>query len=307
MAKVLIAESAWQKIIEEVNFFAADGGREAIIYPLFSLTRKSECMKATWEMLGLEDIDYFVVTHVHPPLRKFCVHTPVRAKFSFASSDEEQEFQADVQGWVQENFSKYPLLELGNVHSHPFSVLWTRPSSGGDQMDYARIHKMWQHMRQKRFVDTPLEIILCRNFFFRQSWKACCFGFDKTQEIVTLGKAEIISDDDVRVRNALSVPFVVLPEGISWQKQQLAEVPEIQSIDKFCFGWSTAAIKLDDRRNVFMHFSPQYPKDCSALVQMEDVAEGIWSPMRRITTEDAREALSIKKILNIFMNGGNNE
>lgn len=307
MAKVLIAQRAWRTIIEEVNFFAADGGREAIVYPLFSLVRKAECMKATWEMLRLEDIDYFVVTHVRPPLRKFCVHTPVRAKFSFASSEERQEFQSDIHGWVEENFSKHPLLELGNVHSHPFSVFWTRPSSGGDQMDYTRIHGMWQHMRQKRFVDTPLEIILCRKFFGIRLWDACCFGFDEAQKIVALGKAKIISDNDARVQKALSVPFISLPEGSLWRKQQLAEMPEIQSIDKFCFGWSTAAVKLDDRKNVFVHFSPQYPNDCSVLVQMEDVSTGTWSPMRRITMENTSEALSVKKILNIFMNGGNNE
>src|SRR3989344_1531673 len=90
----LIAQSAWECIAGEVEYFAThpEGSKEAIVYPLFGFLRRDQCLKAPWEMLELTDIQAFVVTHALAPPREYCNHTVMHAGFSFPTPEDEQKF-----------------------------------------------------------------------------------------------------------------------------------------------------------------------------------------------------------------------
>lgn len=303
MAKVYITQSAWQTILEEVRYFARQGNREAIVYPLFGFIRSTECLKAPWEMLEQEDLDSFVVTHAHAPLRKFCAHTGVRAKFVFGNDEEKEEWEKDMSCWSQPLCDAYPSLEIGNVHSHPFAHFWTQPSSGSDQMDYARIYKLWQHLRNRK-VNSPLEIILCRSFFGWEKWSACCFTFDAAQNIVSLGKAQIISNHDELAQAVLTIPYWKTTEGRQWEKWQRDNIPEIEEIDRFYFGWSSVRIKRSESNYFFIHLPPQFPFAKSILGQHFDAQAKELSQAQKINVYGSNYRISLREIIQTFKQGG---
>lgn len=300
MTRVLIAESAWKTIVDEVNFFAADGNKEAALYPMFGFSRTQECLKTAWEMLGLEDIEYFVITHAHAPMRKFCFHTPVRAWFKFANDEEQNEHANDIKQWSTTLFAQHSMLEIGNVHSHPFSTIWTQPSSGGVYGDYYRMREMWRQM-QKRMVDTPLEVILTRKFFGKKEWSACCFGFDSNQRVVSLGSAEIVRDDDLRVANVLAVPFILTPEGGEWKEKQFQQLSVLEAIDHYYFGWSTARVKIAENIFAFVHLSPQFQQGNEFLLQLANPETKQWTTMERVSFKSEAGNFSLFDIFNQFL------
>lgn len=306
MTQVYITQSAWCTILEEVKFFATQENREAIVYPMFGFIRSSDCMKAPWEMLELYDLESFVVTHAHAPLRKFCEHTNIRAKFNLATDADKLEFNEDIIHWSKPLNEMYPTLEIGNVHSHPFARGWTYPSSGNDQMDYPRIYKLWQHMCG-RMVNSSLEIILCRAIFSRNKWKACCFSFDEKQKIVSLGKAHIISDDDPQVKKVLALPYWKTNEGARWEKMQQDQVPEIQAFDRYFFGWSTVRMKfLEQSLHLFVHLPPQFPKVERVIVQGYDEINRKWLAKKFFSLPRSTSYFPLKEIIQKYLERGDN-
>lgn len=300
MTDVYIALSAWYTILKEIRFFAEQGNREAIIYPLFGFIRSANCMKAPWEMLELEDIESFLVTHAHAPLRKFCAHTSYRAQFNLVCEKDEEEFNQDIEAWSKPICSKYPTLEIGNVHSHPFVRGWAWPSSGRN-MDYARIYRLWEHLK-KRKLNCPLEIILCRakfdfgRFFGYSKWDACCFSFDGRQNIVPLGKAHIIGDNDWRIKRILTIPYWKTEEGLKWEQQLREQIP-VESVDRFDFGWSAMPIRINADRYLLIHLPPQFPAPEYILTQIFDKATRKWSGTEKLNFNGSGFALPFREIV----------
>lgn len=280
MPQVLITQSAWTVITKEVNFFARQN-KEAIVYPLFGFVRSDNCLKAPWEMLALDDIKYFVVTHAFVPPREMCDHSTIQAGFMFSSEEDQDRWQKALENWYRPLCQRFPTLEIGNVHSHQFARYTTWPSSGGESTDYYRIYGFWQHLRTRK-LDTPLEIIICRAGFFGRDWKACCFGFDQTQSLIPLDSAKIVADDDILVTDVLTRPFNLTSWGLFWKLEQRRQLPEIESFDNYYFGWTSCKIKLAENKYLFVNLPPSFP-DCDYILwQTLDVENKKWQQMKRL-------------------------
>lgn len=280
MPRVLITHSAWKIITREVSFFAKQN-KEAIIYPLFGFIRKDDCLKPPWEMLTLDDIKYFVITHAFAPPRELCNHSTARAGFMLLSEEDQIKWQQAMESWYLPLCQKFPTLEIGNVHSHQFARRTTWPSSGGNSTDYYRIYKFWQHLRARK-LDTPLEVIICQAGYFGWDWKACCFGFNQEQSLVSFGSASIIYDNHPVVSKILSVPFNLTLEGLFWKLEQRRQVPEIESFDNYYFGWTSCKIQLSKSRYLFVNLPPSFPNCNYILWQTLDVENKQWGPMAKL-------------------------
>ena len=280
MPRVLITQSAWITIAREINFFAKQN-KEAIIYPLFGFSRSADCLKAPWEMLTLDDLDYFVVTHAFAPSRDLCNHSTVSAGFRLLSKEDQVKWQTAITTWHQPLCQKFPTLEIGNVHSHQFARFRTWPSTGGESTDYYRLYKFWRHLRTRK-LDTPLEIIVCQAGYFGRTWKACCFGFDTEQDIVSLGSAKIIADDHPLVAKVLTRPFNLTSQGLFWQLEQRRQLPEIESFDNYYFGWQSCRIKLSENKYLFVNLPPSFPNCHYILFQTLEVESKSWNRMKRL-------------------------
>ncbi|MDO8669515.1 MAG: hypothetical protein Q7K65_04435 [Candidatus Buchananbacteria bacterium] len=280
MPQVLITQSAWTTIAREVSFFDQQN-KEAIIYPLFGFIRKDNCLKAPWTMLTLDDIKYFIVTHAFAPPRELCHHSVARAGFMLLSEEDEIKWEEALKAWYQPLCQRFPTLEIGNVHSHQFARYSTWPSSGGQSTDYYRIYKFWQHLRTRK-LDTPLEIIICQGSYFRRIWRACCFGFGETQNIVSLGPAKIITDDHPLAAQILTPPFNLTSEGLFWKLEQSRKLPQIESFDNYYFGWISCKIRLAENKYLFVNFPPSFPSSNHVLWQTLDAEKKLWQPMKRL-------------------------
>ncbi len=278
MPNVLISKSAWNIIECEIGHFAADGNKEAIVYPLFGFLRASQCIKSPWEPINLTDIDTFVVTHAFAPPREYCNHSQVRAGLQFPSPEVEERYENALQAWARQYTSQYPTLEIGNIHSHPFATGCTTPSGIGG--DYTRIYSLWQHM-MTRGVNTALEIIVCRSKKTSQvHWIACCFGFDNGQKVVSLGAATIVSDSDSRVRKVLSRPFRELAQGPLWENAQRQNVPQLHTFRRASNGWIAIGAEVEGNRQLAVYLPPSFPNAPHVLYQTYDSAERRWSSMK---------------------------
>lgn len=296
MPRVLITQSAWTIIAREVSFFAKQN-KEAIIYPLFGFIRKTDCLKAPWEMLTLDDIEYFIVTHAFAPPRELCDHSTVRAGFIFLSEEDQLKWQKAMEDWYQLWCQKFPTLEIGNVHSHQFARGNTWPSSGGESTDYYRIYKFWQHLTTRK-LDTPLEIIICQAGYFGRAWKACCFGFDQTQSLISFGSAQIIKDDHPLVAEVLTRPFNLTSRGLFWKLEQIRQLPEeIESFDNYYFGWISCKIKLSETKYLFVNLPPSFPNCDYVLWQTLDIANKKWRSMKSLEIDGFN--LQLKDIVEI--------
>jgi len=274
----LITKSAWECITREVEYFAAhpQGSKEAIVYPLFGFLRRSRCVKAPWEMLGIEDIEAFVVTHALAPLREYCNHTETHAGFSFPTPQDEHVFTEAVGSWSEALCARHPTLEIGNVHSHQFARGFTHPSGEGG--DYTRIKRLLEHLRTRKLNTAP-EVIVCKSRRKDAHWTACCFATDGAARIVYCGKAEIVSDEHPMARRVLAQPYDDMPEGADWEFEQRAALPQIESIDAFHFGWRAVRMRLDEARYLFVYLPPRFPDCRYVLHQTADSAKRTWGGM----------------------------
>lgn len=270
MVKTLITKSAWQIITQEVEHFAYHTGasKEAIIYPLFGFITKNT--KPIRKKINLGDIEYFIVTHAFAPPRELCDHHGARAGFLFNTSEEEEMIIKIVKEWSEKYIDIYPSLELGNVHSHQFATGKTSPSYG-PHCDVERVNMLWKHLSQYN-LNTALEIIICKRSIVRSilsyipffpkpkhKWNACCFGFDTKQQIVDIGFAEIVSDNDERVKEILTIPFFRTKEGEKWSEKQKRKIKNLGAISEFHWGWSSCRIEYDNNKLVYINFPPSFP------------------------------------------------
>lgn len=294
MIPVYIARSAWEVIIKEVNFFAnhKNGQKEAVVYSFFNFVRSRECVKAPWEMLELEDLNCFVVTHAHAPMREFCNHTQFLGEFIFSNEEERQIWEQDIDSWKNRIWINCPNLIIGTVHSHPFAVGHTYPSKG-ENGDYTRIYKYWNYSKSCN-INTPLEIIICKPSKGKKEWKACCFGFDKKQKIICFDDIKIIEDNDSIIRHALQKPFVLRRDGVEWEKKQ-SEV--IDRVERSFFGTSYR-IKLDEKNFLLVHLPYSFPSKDNVLFQVFDSELKTWSKMQIWNKKKSFSKKYLHKIIN---------
>jgi len=256
MAKTLITQSAWQIITREVKHFAyhPDGSKEAIIYPLFGLLFKNK--KPIRKKIELNDIEYFVVTHAFTPPRELCNHHKTSAGFLFKNHQEEIKIVNLVETWSSQYTDIFPTLEVGHVHSHQFAIGKTRPSKD----DYDRTHNLWKYLSQNRNLNTALEIIICQSPISSlcRKWNPCCFAFDKKQKIIDLGSAEIVPDNDKRVKEVLTIPFEEKKIGKIWE---LIQKKTIKNLDlrKNDWGWNMVRIQYAENKFAYIYLPPSFP------------------------------------------------
>lgn len=298
MPKVFIGESAWRAITREISHFADMSfvGKEAIVYPMFGYFRKDACLKAPWEMLELKDLDCFVVPFASPPPREFTNHTSYHAGFRFKSPEERIRFEQIMGGWsgfLDEKY--YPMLRVGNVHSHQFATKKTWPSSGGSQMDEARILDMRDDLKGEG-LDTALEIIICKAGFKKGEWVACCFGLDHNQQIVDLGYAEIVPDHHPLIGKLLASHYTKTRLGQRWEERQKKILPGIEDIKTFNSGWRSFAINFLASGFVYIHLPPTFPRCDFVLHQAFYPKAKLWGRMRRWRKKDHNFRFNLRDI-----------
>ncbi|MDP3710493.1 MAG: hypothetical protein Q8R29_02080 [bacterium] len=288
MTNVFIAESAWCTITREVSHFANMSfiGKEAIVYPMFGYFRKEDCFKAPWEMLELEDIDCFVVPFAAPPPRELTDHGAFRASLKFKTPQEREKFQQIMGGWSSFLDDKYyPMLRVGNVHSHQFATDKTWPSKGGSQTDYPRILNLWKDLKEEGLNTAP-EIIICKSRSKTEKWVACCFALDKDQEIVDLGHAEIVSDYHPLMNNLLTAHYTKTSLGQKWEERQKKILPGIENIKTFNSGWRSFAVNCLFNGYVFIHLPPTFPRCDFVLYQVFYSRIKLWGRIYRWYKKD---------------------
>jgi hypothetical protein len=293
---VLIARTAWELIMKEVEFFDSSpgGSQEAVVYPVFGFLRREDCKKPPWEMLEISDISCFVVTHVFVPPREYCIHTKASAGFSADANGSSHVFD-QVNVWANEMFRKFPTLERGNIHSHPFARNWTRPS----KTDRTRVQSRLEVIR-KRFLNAAVEIIICKNIDDGcGQWKACCFVLnDANGPFISLGKAEIVDDTDHRLRAVLSPGYRnVTPSGIEWEQKQFLETDGIEAFQSFYFGWTSVRIRMTDDCFIYIHLPPSFPICERILFQLVDPVKRRWGEMKIWESEAIGFELSLSDII----------
>lgn len=266
---VLIAKSAWQKIIKEVDYWYYQRNRsEAGLYNLFGFFRSVSCLKPPWMKLELEDIGYFVVADVFTLPHEYCQNGPARARFVFPDPEKEKMVKDAIDRWSGA-FNRYQNLEIGRTHSHPFALWNTWPSGGPSSvsLDYSGIYGLWKHLSENRNLDTVLEIIIVRSMMPSVRWRACCFAFDQQQRVIPLRWASIVSDDDERVQRVLSAPYRFQPAGLEWEIQQRSALVGLKDVVEYDFNWVSFAISLANNQRLYIHLPPNFPAANRVLFQ----------------------------------------
>lgn len=272
--EVLITESAWVAILDEINSWASQH-KEGALYNLFGFQRAYRCFKPPWKMLELDDIDYFVVPYVWPLPHKFWDNGTTHVRLRLANDEEATEFSNQVDAWA-ENVDPYQRFEFGCIHSHPFGYGRTWPSSGGEETDFPRIFRMWEHLYKQRNLNVAIEIILSRSLDASKQWTACCFAFfvsDGKKKIMYLGEAEIVPDNDRRVQRILCIPYRSQPMGAEWEEWQMASISGLKEIHEYDFGWISYEIEYKAGQYLFIHLPPSFPATDRVLFQTFDSAK----------------------------------
>ena len=198
--KILVARSSWNTITEELDRVAP---REGVLLPLVALELHHENPCAT---IGLRDLAALVLAEVRCVPRHLQINSVAHVA-ALPSSD----------AWADETVlpltRRYPRLRpAAYLHSHPFAVARTWPSSG--DID--------GHMRPllARNADASLaasfSFIACTAF--DGGWHLPCFAMDARQRVVELGNAEVVDDDHasiVRARQQRVSRFLVR----RWKRQ----------------------------------------------------------------------------------------
>ena len=304
MTTVLITQSAWSVITREISYFAdLQKGKEAVVYPLFGWLRAEDCLKPFWENLELEDLDYFIIPYAFAPPRKYARHSGARAGFSADTEEEKQEFIRMLNSWRDNIKADFPNLELGYVHSHWFAKGWTWPSHGKD-CDYPRIHGLWQDLLKVN-LNTPLEVILCRRWGFMRRWKACSFGFDQKQRVVSLGEAKIVSDHDYRVRKLLTRPYDMTTEGVQWEEREGKSFVDGLRPQRNFYG-TTYLIKQENGRHITFHFPYYFPNTDKILYQLYDPNNKTWEKAKAFPITKGLFNLNIFEVVQNISKGDKN-
>lgn len=277
--KVLIARSAWKQIVREVEYFHSlpEGSCEAAVYPAFGFRRRENSRKSPWEMIGIEDIDYFGISNIYVPERNLCAHTKRSVRFISEPDGRCPTIEA-VNTWIRELSADHPAMELGNIHSHQFAKNWTRPSS----VDKDRIVTRLAHLRT-RHLGLALEVIICQAPDTGYGpWRACCFVLcDETASFQPLGPATIVDDEDARLHALLSGHYQsLIPGAQEWERRQRESIGGLEEFQRFDFGWTSVKIALRQDRYLFIHLPPTFPQPGTVLYQTADRIRRSWGEIR---------------------------
>jgi len=182
---------------------------ECIGYPL-SFT-KLKAQKNPYEVIGLEDIEHVIVTHMAIPQDEIKNYSPTHANLKKEGIDSDKASNDFYNLKIKPIIRRFPLLEIiSRLHSHPFAKkAW---HSGGDKRTIAKdeINARSQGYNLSfSFILTtkkPLE------------WDVSCFCIDdKGKE--TLQEVEFVSSKNTRVLEAKWPTFYNTDKGKAWEER----------------------------------------------------------------------------------------
>lgn len=222
--RILVARSCWNTITEELDRVAP---REGVLLPLVALElhHDNPCTA-----IGLHDLAAVVLAEVRcvPPHLQ---ENSVARVAALPSSD----------AWADDTVipltRRYPRLRpAAYLHSHPFAVARTWPSSG--DID--------GHMRPLFARNADANLAASFSFIACTSvdggWHLPCFAMDACGRVVELGDAEVVEDDHasiVRARQQRVSRFLVR----RWKRQlERHGVPYRE--DELFDGWLRFKIRL---------------------------------------------------------------
>jgi hypothetical protein len=280
MALIYITRSAWQKAVAEVEFYANDpkGSKEAAMHAMFGFKRKDCSWKMPWEILDLSDIQYYLITHVWVPPRKYTKHKATSVNFVFKNEFELEDFKIQFNLWKNPLASRYPALDIGYIHSHQFATGFTMPSGLNvkGKTDYSRVYPFWQQMRN-RGLDAVPEVIFCKSRKKDSDWEACSYIFDSENKFKYQGYIEIIPDDDPKVDEILCRSYSSLPGGSLWRWRQNTQLSDCIEHGKYNFGWQGFQIRYLENNILYVLLPPNFPNCNSVLYKTFNEKGNYWS------------------------------
>ncbi len=246
---VYFCSDAWQKATNEVQRWFDIGQRlqgqrwESAMYPLATI--ETSTGKSPLELVGLDEIDKVVVTHVLWPHDKFKDYGPGRAGFKPGVNEH---FNPMVESMI----ARYPRIEAcAKMHSHTFKA---RSLSEGDKKCHIFNAVDWY---QSKGLNTMFSFLVSPN---GDNFDLHCFAPDKKARIVRL-KVRFISRGHSLIQAARLAPYYRTESGSQWcdhNKNLLKRhFPTLRN-NLPSFGWRRYVLSINQTEYVIC-IPPRFP------------------------------------------------
>ncbi|PLX24608.1 hypothetical protein C0580_04905 [Candidatus Parcubacteria bacterium] len=246
---VYFCSDAWRKATNEVQRWfdigmEREGKRfECAMYPLAALETRSS--KSPLEMVGLDDIDKVVVTHVLWPHDRFKDYGPGHAGFNPGVNEH---FNPMVEAMIR----RYPQIEAcAKMHSHTFKA---RSLSEGDKKCHIFNSVDWY---RSKGLDTMFSFLISPN---GKDFDLHCFAPDKKARIVRV-KIRFVSRGHSLIKAARSAPYYRTKSGAQWcnhNKELLKGHFPVLRNNLPSFGWRRYVVKIGPSEYVIC-IPPRFP------------------------------------------------
>jgi hypothetical protein len=235
---IVVAESSWQTIVDELDRVAP---AEGVLLPLVAL----EHAKPPCAPIELADVTSVALAEVRvvPP------HLQVNSGAHVAALASCDAWADDV---VLPLVRRHPRLRAAAyLHSHPFATEHTWPS-GTDVSGH-----MLPLLR--RMVDTGLHasfsFIACRSY--DGGWRLPCFAIDRRERVIELGNATVVPDTAATIQRARcerAQRWLVR----RWKRQLVRRGLAVRT-DELFDGWLRVQVKLGAERTLVVLFPVDFP------------------------------------------------